>query len=340
MRGCTMYAKTFFSMRNISVITSGILPKRKRIALHMRKTKNSVTSNFWNMKILNKRILTLTLAFVICVATAIAQITVITGNEIKKSERIDELIFRAQYELNMLEDTIRTDSKPNSETMMLEVGKQSSIFYSYTTYLRDSVLMEDVKNNVSQELMTEHSKAYGNARITYRIYKNYPAGKVTTLDRIVSSSFRCEEENEKPQWTLLADTATILTYRCQKASCYFRGRHYTAWYTMEIPVSEGPWKLCGLPGLILKAEDSRGHYSFQCNGLQQFKEPKPLLFNAKGYESVSRKELNKIYERYFKDPIGYIASTAPNVKVVVKDQHGNPVKKYTVPYNPIELSER
>lgn len=31
--------------------------------------------------------------------------------------------------------------------------------------------MEDVKNNVSQELMAEHTSAYGNARITYRIYK-------------------------------------------------------------------------------------------------------------------------------------------------------------------------
>lgn len=31
--------------------------------------------------------------------------------------------------------------------------------------------MEDMKNNVSQELMAEHTSAYGNARITYRIYK-------------------------------------------------------------------------------------------------------------------------------------------------------------------------
>lgn len=147
-------------------------------------------------------------------------------------------------------------------------------------------------------------------------------------------------KNDKPQWTLLPDTATILTYRCQKASCRFRGRNYTAWYTTEIPVSEGPWKLCGLPGLILKAEDSRGHYSFLCTGLQQFKESKPLLFNAKGYESISRKDLDKIYERYFKDPVGYVASTAPNVKVTVKDEHGNPIKNYTIPYNPIELPDK
>ena len=74
--------------------------------------------------------------------------------------------------------------------------------------------------------------------------------------------------------------------------------------------------------------------------MQQFKESKPLLFNAKGYESISRKDLDKIYERYFKDPVGYVASTAPNVKVTVKDEHGNPIKNYTIPYNPIELPDK
>lgn len=80
---------------------------------------------------------------------------------------------------------------------------------------------------------------------------------MTTLDRLATSNFRCEEKNEKPVWTLLPDTATILTYHCWKATGHFRGRSYTAWFTMEIPVSEGPWKLCGLPGLIIKAEDDR-----------------------------------------------------------------------------------
>ena len=164
--------------------------------------------------------------------------------------------------------------------------------------------------------------------------------KVTTLDRLATSNFRCEEKNEKPVWTLLSDTATILTYHCRKATCRFRGRSYTAWFTMEIPVSEGPWKLCGLPGFIIKAEDARGHYSFECTGIEQSDESKPLLFNGKGSESISRRDLNKVYERYAKDPVGFITSTAPNVKLTVKDEQGNALKNFELPYNPIELSEK
>ena len=48
---------------------------------------------------LNKKILTLMLVFGVCATAAVAQITVVTGDNIKKSEPIDELVFRAQYEL-------------------------------------------------------------------------------------------------------------------------------------------------------------------------------------------------------------------------------------------------
>jgi len=48
-------------------------------------------------------------------------------------------------------------------------------------------------------------------------------------------------------------TKTIENYTCLMAKGHVRGRDYTVWFTPDIPVSAGPWKLWGLPGLIVDA---------------------------------------------------------------------------------------
>ena len=108
---------------------------------------------------------------------------------------------------------------------------------------------------------------------------------------------------------------------------------------MDVPVSEGPWKLHGLPGLIIKAEDSRGHFAFTCTGLEQRREAKPILIHTKGREKLNRKELDKMYERFYGDPIGFLAATSPNVTINITDGQGKPIQKYSVPYNPIEINK-
>ena len=58
------------------------------------------------------------------------------------------------------------------------------------------------------------------------------------------------------------------------------------------------------------------------------------------FEPISRKNLQKAYERYAADPIGYIALTSPQVKVTVTDDNGKPYQPKNMPYNPIEREER
>jgi GLPGLI family protein len=54
-------------------------------------------------------------------------------------------------------------------------------------------------------------------------------------------------------WTKYNETKEIKGYKVYKASTVFGGRTYTAWYCPSIPIPIGPWKLHGLPGLIMDA---------------------------------------------------------------------------------------
>lgn len=62
------------------------------------------------------------------------------------------------------------------------------------------------------------------------------------------------------KWELHDETKKIGNFNCKKATINFRGRNYTAWYTMEIPIRFGPWKFQGAPGLILEVYDDEDKF--------------------------------------------------------------------------------
>ncbi|WP_455636250.1 GLPGLI family protein [Parabacteroides sp.] len=271
-------------------------------------------------------------------ANAQVTINIFNLNDVLRAKPIDETRFTVQYQTTSVADTLHPEKK-DEETMMLKVGDKYSVYYSYAKFLTDSVLEADKAAGASQDVIKEHLQQYS-SKINAQVYKNYPAGKTTTLDALAASRFRCEEKEERPEWILLPDTMTILSYPCRKATCHFKGRDYEAWYTPEIPKSEGPWKLCGLPGLILKAQDSQTHYTFTATGIELSRDKNPILFGGNDFEPINRKNLQKAYERYAADPLGYIALTSPQVKVTVTDDDGKAYQPKNMPFNPIEREER
>ena len=257
-----------------------------------------------------------------------------------KTTPIDKVRFNVQYEMSFIQDTSNPE-QIMEETMILKVGEKTSQFYSYTRFISDSLLRIQLAQSggmIRREGQQGGSSNQG-GQINYQIFKNYPAGKVTTLDRIGPSQFRCEETNECPEWEILPDTATMLSYLCYKATSRFKGRDYTIWFTPDIPRSEGPWKLCGLPGLILYAEDSQKHFVFECTGLINAQQDEMIQYGADNYEPVSRQALNRAFERFAADPVGYITSSSPNVQIMMRGPDGAIANPKNIPYNPIELSE-
>ena len=139
---------------------------------------------------MSARIIFLNLCLAILFASqAKAQIIVSDGTKIQ-NDTIGEAQILVQYETRCISNTEKPENV-TEETMMLEVGKNLSKFYSYTKYVCDSVLAVDFANKASQETINEHLKQYGTSKLSERTFRGYPAGKVTTLDEVAGMTRLC-----------------------------------------------------------------------------------------------------------------------------------------------------
>lgn len=147
-----------------------------------------------------------------------------------------------------------------------------------------------------------------------------------------------EDKIENIDWILQDSLKTINGYRCSLAYTEFRGRTWYVWYTPEIPVSMGPWKIKGLPGLVLLATDSDLEFVFECQTISQQKEP--IVRNIYNSHKISKGKYFQ-YERLCHEQPYVVASSGQEALVRVPDGTGGYTiltdKNWAIPYNPIEL---
>ena len=281
-----------------------------------------------------KRIILTSAALALTVLTVSAK-----PNKKDENKVIDKLKYTITYRTKSVRDTTKLDSvgryNYGNDDMQLEVGEKVSYFYSATYRAYEEELRKSVDaNNIAVPTSTS-----ARGSISMDFYRNYPTGKSTYLDKVIREKFRITEPLEQPQWDIIADsTKQILNYDCQMARCKFKGRTWTAWFAADIPLDNGPWKLCGLPGLILRAYDSKQQYIFDCVGMKQAKEDENITYNSDfdKYATSSMKE----FVDYQRKAVPEDILATQGIKIEVPEEmKAELMKKLAkpMPSNPLEL---
>ena len=237
------------------------------------------------------------------------------GLETDKYAVVDSALYKFSYRLTCIVDTEKVEKVENK--LVLLIGADASkMFNLYPPH-------PELKSGIAKP---DESRGLGGTEV----FKDFRSRKMEVTTRVFMPKdvFLYEEELPRQSWTITDDTKQIYGYDCQKATTKYLGRDFEAWYTLEIPISNGPWKLGGLPGMILEANDVQRHYVFYCVGIEKLKDKVPIVKYDWHYVRTTREEVNKLIKRMCDDMDAYLSS-------IIQPQNHKPVYSPR-PYNPIE----
>jgi GLPGLI family protein len=219
--------------------------------------------------------------FIIFISGGYSQLfTVYPEKEIGKAEIIATYV--KTFQLDSL------DPRKRKENMTLMIGEKSSWFFSEAHYAFIKASQQFTSMAEFQSFVSNPAAGFRNPAFRYMIYKNFPEGRITTTDHIPSDHYLYTENLHLFDWKITDEIIQILGYKAQKATTFFAGRNWIAWFTTQIAYNEGPYKFNGLPGLILKVHDTKNHYLFELVTIEIPKESTTLNFTERQYIKTTK----------------------------------------------------
>lgn len=195
---------------------------------------------------------------------------------------------------------------------ILLANKNQSKFYCPGTEYKDSLLSTPSGRAKERAMFDAAAAAYAQNRdrsaldgVVYhsRLYvtKDFAKSVSTTYDEAgMGECGYYEEPFSEIDWVINEDsTKTVLGYQCVMASTDYHGREWTVWFTPEIPLQDGPWKFCGLQGLVLEASEPSGQHRFSITGIESSSQTIYPIFSSE-YEKMDRKDMLRA-ERHYRE---------------------------------------
>ena len=214
------------------------------------------------------------------------------------AQESEPALARVHYEFFHINDTLNPD-KPAQEELVLYLGQTSTLYGSYEF------------NRILQNIEKQMNDAAFDGNLTIMTSRGYSSSSYYTqlhhhqFKQIYQSQgahYLVDEHFPEIDWVIGDESREIGGYQAQQATGWFGGREYVAWFTTELPFQGGPWKLQGLPGLILDAASSDGEVRFSYAGLETVIEGEAQIGIPAQAIPTSPRALERLQEAIRKNP--------------------------------------
>lgn len=237
---------------------------------------------------------------------------------------------RFTYEYSFKRDSLNKEDI-EKEIMNLDITKEGSNFYSALLITRDSLFKAELEKGKASKSFVFDMRKIKQAKVNFRVTKVYP-GLETVYHTTLNASNVALKENQKISWTILPETKTIESFKVQKATTTFGGRNWIAWFTNDIQIQDGPYKFCGLPGLILNVGDEKGDHIFNLVGITKLNGEPLLMDSSKKEIFLTKEKFNQLWNEYKKDPAKNIktihSSSEMSETIFFDPNNGSPLTKH------------
>ena len=241
---------------------------------------------------------------------------------------IDTLAYRFIYDVQAR--VFEKNTKMKTDEHRLDIGKSGITHYYSFWQSRDIHVLDSIHRqggSMNDYYRIRNEQGIGPSDFFYFIFKNYPQKGQQIVDYPNMELFQYQEPMGQ-DWEFVEGDTIILEHPSQKAICHYHGRTWTAFYATDIPISDGPWKLCGLPGLILRAYDHSNSFIFNCVGIYQNVGDAITMMNEKR-RVLKPEQVHNLIEQIYNNPDDYYRSKGQ--KTATYDEKGRPFDWSKIP---------
>lgn len=135
------------------------------------------------------------------------------------------------------------------KSFIISDKKDAYFFFSNDSNASYKNLIETDFLSVNQYHIYKYN--FDNEKVSQRVI-TYPKTLIKAIPKLAN------EKLDNLDWKITSEFKNILGYKAFLATTKFRGRDYKVWFTKDLNYEIFPWKLKGLPGVILEFEDGDG----------------------------------------------------------------------------------